>query len=408
VCADILKYPPSRIETLVVPCDLETVIAALVNHVEGYANAPRLKPVKSLSSHIREYEVITGMTSHGSDGQLERDEWVTLGTIRLTVLPGNNTELVITRYHWASYSTSEYVNTDLLVEWFLEFFERFTDTMVTRYGARLEKVLSPVGCTSGKRIKIGREQMTPAWEGIGEPARLVERITAPFGRPEIYNHLRALCNHDARFSILNPEADREPQNLPIGDAQAIRQRDGISVGAIIGTVQLLPAGSDTSIVFVAEDALFHGEITDEDQDLFREFVRCVKRTVATLTHQQAQTETLPVKENAIAVSASPPVQSEPTGAPAPSQAQTEPPPSTEAGAPEPKQLTDDSADKKPWESIPDVGYTHFLVECVHNKWSSSRIAQRLGLTVHTINNRVSELRRLYGEVIVPRRRKGPR
>jgi len=47
----------------------------------------------------------------------------------------------------------------------------------------------------------------------------------------------------------------------------------------------------------------------------------------------AQTETLPVKEDASAVSAPPPVQREPTGAPAPGQAQTELPPPVRDSAP---------------------------------------------------------------------------
>ena len=56
-----------------------------------------------------------------------------------------------------------------------------------------------------------------------------------------------------------------------------------------------------------------------------------RKTWAEPAAEVAQTETLPVKEDA---SAPPPVQSEPTGAPAPSQAQTEPPPHAKDSAPE--------------------------------------------------------------------------
>ena len=139
-----MKYPPSKMETLVVRHNLEIVTAALLNHVEDFGGDPYLKSVKSRSSAIQKYEAVTGPVWYGSDGQPERDERVTLGTIRLTALSDSSTQVVTTRFHWGTHPACDYthMSNENLIELNLEFFEQFTDTMAARYGAVSEKVLT--------------------------------------------------------------------------------------------------------------------------------------------------------------------------------------------------------------------------------------------------------------------------
>jgi hypothetical protein len=142
-----MKYPPSKMETLVVPHSLEIVTAALLNHVEDFGGNPYLKSVKSRSSAIQKYEAVTGPVWYDGDGQPERDERVTLGTIRLTALSDSSTEVVTTRYHWGTHPTCDYshMSNENLIELNLEFFQQLTATMAARYGAVSEKALTGRG-----------------------------------------------------------------------------------------------------------------------------------------------------------------------------------------------------------------------------------------------------------------------
>ena len=85
----IPKYPPSRLETLLVPADLEMTTAALLTHIEDYGGLPRLRPIKLPSSQIRKCDLVLDVdVSWDSDGRLERIESIRLGTVRMTGRPG--------------------------------------------------------------------------------------------------------------------------------------------------------------------------------------------------------------------------------------------------------------------------------------------------------------------------------
>jgi hypothetical protein len=176
-----MKYPPSKLETLIVPHNLEIVNAALLNHAEDYDGYPRLRWIESLSIMIRRYDVITGIQRYRLDGTVERDERVKLGTIRLTALSDSSTEVVILRHCWGTYSTCDHVNDEGSIEVFMEFFGDFSETMIKRYRAANERTLigrgfldedldagerpkrqEPVGSAPGRR---GRQPSTQKeWE----------------------------------------------------------------------------------------------------------------------------------------------------------------------------------------------------------------------------------------------------
>jgi len=108
-----------------------------------------------------------------------------------------------------------------------------------------------------------------------EPQGEVERVFVPLERWDVFRHLRALCNNDARFSILQAKTDEDLERLTITDTQATKSL-GTARGAVMGTVRLLPAGGGTVIMFVAKDASFHLEITDGGKVLFCEFQQRVE------------------------------------------------------------------------------------------------------------------------------------
>ena len=60
---------------------------------------------------------------------------------------------------------------------------------------------------------------------------------------------------------------------------------------------------------------------------------------------------------------------------------------------------------KSWVGIPDIGYDRQVIELLHAGYTSAEIGQRVGKAAHTVENRITELRKTYGEEIVPRRRR---
>jgi hypothetical protein len=122
-----------------------------------------------------------------------------------------------------------------------------------------------------------------AAEGVNESAAtIVERITVPLERWDVYGHLRALCSNDPRFAILaTAETDAELERLEIWDWHTIEQGNGTADSPTIGLVQLLPAGSSTIIAFLA---------TDERNTLFHDFIHLVGRYFHELNSRQMQTE----------------------------------------------------------------------------------------------------------------------
>lgn len=66
------------------------------------------------------------------------------------------------------------------------------------------------------------------------------------------------------------------------------------------------------------------------------------------------------------------------------------------------------AGEEPWMSIPDLGWDRLAVRLAHEGYSSSEIARRIGrnIVAKTVDNRLSSLRAIYGEQIVPYRKPG--
>ena len=58
-----------------------------------------------------------------------------------------------------------------------------------------------------------------------------------------------------------------------------------------------------------------------------------------------------------------------------------------------------------WTLIPDEGYNRYLVELWNKGYSAKEIYSRLYISERTIYNRIHELRKKYGENIVPLRNK---
>ncbi len=65
----------------------------------------------------------------------------------------------------------------------------------------------------------------------------------------------------------------------------------------------------------------------------------------------------------------------------------------------------EEVDLKPWEKIPDVGWYREAVRLWRENFSAREIGSKLCKDEQTIRNKIAELRGLYGEEIVPYRRK---
>jgi hypothetical protein len=67
---------------------------------------------------------------------------------------------------------------------------------------------------------------------------------------------------------------------------------------------------------------------------------------------------------------------------------------------------EDSTEDRPWEEVPDKGYDRKMLELWHAGFSAREIGWMVGkdLSEQTILNRASQLRKRYGDRIVPRRR----
>jgi len=59
---------------------------------------------------------------------------------------------------------------------------------------------------------------------------------------------------------------------------------------------------------------------------------------------------------------------------------------------------------EPWKRIPDSGDNRKIIKFWHEGFTAKEIAQRVNRREKTIINRISDLRRDYGEDVVPRRR----
>jgi len=162
-----MEYPRPQKVTLVVQADLGITTAALLNYTEDWGLSPRLRPVVSPSNQIRKYDVMVGALWLASDEEtVLRDGRLSLGTIRLTALPGDETEAVITRGYWEQAHEQGYIDSEKTLKWYQQFFDRLVDTLVTEYGATGERVITPRTAFE-ERVEIGKPQK-PTGEGTGD------------------------------------------------------------------------------------------------------------------------------------------------------------------------------------------------------------------------------------------------
>jgi len=60
--------------------------------------------------------------------------------------------------------------------------------------------------------------------------------------------------------------------------------------------------------------------------------------------------------------------------------------------------------REAWEQIPNIGWYRDALRLWHERLTTAEIARKLGKSEQTIRNKIAELRKLYGEDIVPKRR----
>ena len=135
------------------------------------------------------------------------------------------------------------------------------------------------------------------WPDVIQVTRAeLEQTTAPlpFEPQDIYRHLCALCDHDARFLLGQPETDGHLERLAVLDADAVCLAY-TATQATIGTVRLLSVGSGTIIQFTPRDAPFYQETPTRSWARFRHFICCVRTHFGELARHQVQTQLQPVK-----------------------------------------------------------------------------------------------------------------
>jgi hypothetical protein len=195
--------PRPEVDTLLVQRDLETVVAALLNHVEDSQAwpLPRLQSVDTPSIQIRKYEVIASTVWLGRDEQtVTRDDRLKLGTIRLTGIQDDATEVMIRREYWDTNDQQGYLITEGHLELYGRFFDRFIDLLVRRYGATGEGVINPDRPSVEKWTPIV-DHHTPATISIPQEGTL-EKVALALYLHEVQKlswtdcyHYADTCNH---------------------------------------------------------------------------------------------------------------------------------------------------------------------------------------------------------------------
>lgn len=209
------RYPRPEVDTLLVQQNLETVVAALLNYAEDSRAwpLPRLQPVDSPSIQIRKYEVIAGSVWLGRDEQtVLRDDRLKLGTIRLTGIQDDTTEVVIRREYWETNDQRDYLTTEGQVELYRRFFDRFINLLVERYGATGERVINPGRSSFEKRILIVASRS--AQTGPIKPANVGRRPLTSDQWKERFDKVEEILSKKNSLTIRSEKIACEREGVP--------------------------------------------------------------------------------------------------------------------------------------------------------------------------------------------------
>lgn len=94
-------------------------------------------------------------------------------------------------------------------------------------------------------------------------------------RQDAFRHLRALCQNDGLFTISDYQdkwQDEDYERIVISSAKKIHKNQGDVLGAVVGTIRLLPSGKNTVVMFVFKDAFYHQQLSRSDKELFQKFI----------------------------------------------------------------------------------------------------------------------------------------
>jgi len=141
------------------------------------------------------------------------------------------------------------------------------------------------------------EMTGTGWPDVIQVTRAeLEQATAPlpFEPQDVYRHLCALCDHDARFLLGQPKTGDHLEMLAVLDADAVRLAY-TAPQATIGIVRLLSLGSGTIIQFTPHDAPFYQGTPARSWARFCHFIYCVRTHFGELARHQIQTRLPPVK-----------------------------------------------------------------------------------------------------------------
>jgi len=130
------------------------------------------------------------------------------------------------------------------------------------------------------------------WPDVIQVTRAeLEQTSAPlpFQPQHVYRHLCALCDHDARFLLGQPETGDHLERLAVLDAEAVHLAY-TALQATIGAMRLLSLGSGTIIQFTPHDAPFHSQIPERGMAIFRNWIQRVRTHFDELVSQKAQAE----------------------------------------------------------------------------------------------------------------------
>jgi len=117
----------------------------------------------------------------------------------------------------------------------------------------------------------------------------------PFDDQEICRQLQAVCDYDAQFLIYESTVENIPEELPILDAEAVRQAC-TAREATIGIAGLVSEGNGIFLKFIPRDAPFHRKTPGRGRSLFRRFIQRTNRQFDELGRRKIPAGLTPTKE----------------------------------------------------------------------------------------------------------------